>query len=85
MLKLKSYSITNKLSVIASINEVESQTNVLHDNSITESTICGRLKGEEKLCDFVARVDSTEWMKCKTPKLSGGFHMVFEKEAYHAI
>ena len=50
MPKYKSHSITDKLAVIASIKYSESKA---HDNGLQESTICGWLRGEEKLHDFV--------------------------------
>ena len=52
-----------------------------HDNGVPESTICGWLKDEEKLCDSVDTVNSTDWMKrnkgqrchnAKDPKLKSG-------------
>ena len=72
--------MTTKLAVIASIKNGQSQASISHDNSVLESTICGWLRYEEKLCDFVDIVNPTDWMKSKKAK-TAGFHMVYEREA----
>ena len=65
MLKGKPYSITDKLGVNVCIKCSESQARLSHDNGVPESTIHGWLGDEEKLCDFVHMVDSTDWIKVK--------------------
>ena len=57
------HSVTDKLAVIANVKHVESQAHVSH------VIICGWLREEEKLHDFVDMVDSTDQMKRKTPDL----------------
>ena len=65
MPKCKSYSITVKFAVIASIKHGELQANMSCDNAVSKSAIHGWVRDKEKLCDFVDTVDSTEWMKRK--------------------
>ena len=65
----RSYTLTGKLAVIASVKRGEWQANVSHGNGVPESTIRGWLRHEEKLCNFVKKADSPEWMKKKGPEL----------------
>ena len=62
ILKQKLYSVTDKLAVIASINHGEGQAYVSHNKGVTKSTICGSLRDEEKLNDFVYMINSTDSM-----------------------
>ena len=62
MPKWKSYSVREKLVVVARVQNGESQANVSHDNGVPQSTIRGWLKDEQKLHDFVDTVDSTDGM-----------------------
>jgi hypothetical protein len=65
MPKRKSYSVREKLDVIARVKQGESQAKVSRDNGVPESTIRGWIKDEPKLRDFVDVVDSTDGMKRK--------------------
>ena len=79
MSKWNSYSITDKLAVIASFKHGESQASVSCDNGVPEWTIHGWLRDDEKLCDFVHAVDSTDSTTCH-----GSFQMVCEgKVGWH--
>ena len=60
MPKRKSYSVTDKLAVIASIKRAASQGDVSCDDDVPESTIRGWLRDKEKLCDFVEAIANTE-------------------------
>ena len=65
MLKQKSYSITGKLIVTASLKCGESQANVYHDDCVPEPTICGWLRDEDRLYDSVDMVNCTDSMNRK--------------------
>ena len=52
-----------------------------HDDGVPESNICGCLRDEEKLCDSVNMVNSTDGMKIKWLELPNiSFQMVWERE-----
>ena len=63
MPKRKSYSVREKLVVVARVQNGESQANVSRDNGVPQSNIRSWLKDEQKLRDFVATGDSTDGMK----------------------
>ena len=51
--------------VVTRAQNGESQANVSHNNAVAQSTIRGWLKDEQKQCNFVDTVDSSEGMKRK--------------------
>ena len=61
MPKRKSYSVREKLVVVARVQNGESQANVSSNNGVPQSNIHVWLKDEQKLCDFVDTVDSTDF------------------------
>ena len=70
MLKHKSYSVTDKIAVIASIKCSESIANMSCNNGVLQSTVHGWLRQEEKLGDFVDMVNSTYQLKRKKVRTS---------------
>ena len=64
MLKRKSYSVTDKLVVIAGIKHSESQTIRYQDKGVADSTIPGWLRDKDKH-DFTDMADSADQMKRK--------------------
>ena len=69
MLKHKSYSVIDKLAVIASIKCSESQANMSSDNGVPESTIHRWLRDEYKLCDFIDWMKRKKSQNCQRPQL----------------
>ena len=63
MLELKSYSITDKLTVIARIKHDESQAAVSWDNCLPESTIQRWLTGEKSCMIFLIQLIPLIWWK----------------------
>ena len=56
-LKCKAYSVEDKLSAISRVRGGESQAKVSWDLGVAKSTLCGWLKDENKLHEFVHSID----------------------------
>lgn len=65
MLKQNSYSVTDKLALIANVKHGGPHASVFTDNGLPELTIHGWLRDERKLHDFEDTVNSTDQMKRK--------------------
>lgn len=68
--KRKAYSVNDKLTVIERVRNGESQAKLSRELKISESTIRGWLKGENKLREFVHTVDENDGLQRKRARKS---------------
>jgi len=72
MPKRKSYTVQEKLESITRVTQHgETQANVSRDNGISESTLCGLIRDEHKMLDFVNIGDSNDGTKRKKARTAG--------------